>query len=310
MLTEFNSLPELLEHFKDQETCLRYWEEVRWNGNIKCPHCGHDKVYRTNRGFKCCSDKCEKKFSVLVGSIFENTKLPLRIWFGAIFLFITGKKGISAMQLSRQFNIGLKAAWFLNHRVRSAFSQEGQEKLEGITAVDETFVGGRNKNRHKDKKVKYGPRYKRHRREFPDKDVVMGLLNDNQVRLFVVDDVSYWSLRRVIRQNIKMGSMIVSDDHVSYQTLWKRYEHEIVKHSRGKYVNAQGFTTNGIENIWGTFKRGIIGIYNHVSKKHLQLYCNEFAFRFNVRLLTVAERFLQALKKCSQTRLKYAVLTG
>jgi transposase-like protein len=151
--SEFKNLHQLLDFFKDEETCKKYYEEKRWGGNVACPHCGSLKVYRTNRGFKCGEKLCAKKFTVTVGTIFENSKISLRVWFTAMYLISTSKKGVSSLQLAEQLGVTQKTAWFVLHRIREMLKDNSSEKLEGEVQGDETFVGGRNKNRHADKKI-------------------------------------------------------------------------------------------------------------------------------------------------------------
>ena len=152
MTTEFKSLISLLDYFKDEETCKTYYENVRWGGNPICPHCKAGNPYRTNRGFKCSDKTCLKKFTVTVGTIFENSKISLRIWFASMYLIKSAKKGISSVQLSKQLDITQKSAWFLLHRIREMLKRETVEELSGNCQVDESYFGGKNKNKHKDKR--------------------------------------------------------------------------------------------------------------------------------------------------------------
>ena len=149
MFAEFKTLPQLFDFFKDEETCLAYWEQVRWGGNITCPHCGAVNPYKTNRGYKCKNIECQKKFSALVDTIFENTKLPLRIWFGAIYLCANHKKGISSLQLGRDLGIHQKSAWYMLHRIRETMKEIQVIPLGGegvVVECDNTVVGGKVKN--------------------------------------------------------------------------------------------------------------------------------------------------------------------
>lgn len=160
MTSQFNSLLQVLDFFKDEETCKKYLANQRWSLGVTCPHCGSEKVYTTNRGFKCGNKECHKKFTVISGTIFENTKIGLRTWFAAMYLCTAHKKGISSLQLSRDLNITQKTAWFLLHRIREMLSENAPELLEGTVEVDETYVGGKNKNRHNNKKKKDGEKDK------------------------------------------------------------------------------------------------------------------------------------------------------
>lgn len=303
MLGQFKNLPELLDHFKDKKTCLEFLEQMRWKGNITCPHCGHDKVYRLKEGFKCANNECCKKFSVIVGSIFENTKVPLRSWFAAIFMCLTHKKGVSSLQLSRDIGVTQKTAWFMLHRIRKLLTEIAPEKIEDVVEVDETFVGGKNKNRHYDKKVKNSQG-----RSFKDKTPVLGILQrGGRIICKVVPDTKAATIQPLLREIIKPGSTVYSDEWWAYQGLSNAYHHEIVDHGRGQYKNGDA-CTNSIEGFWGIFKRGIIGIYNWVSRKHLQNYCEEFVFRYNHRNLTNLEKFNTAISNYALIRLPYKQL--
>jgi hypothetical protein len=155
MEQQFKNVTELYDFFKDEEVCKDYYEQKRWGGNPVCPHCVNaGKIYRTNRGFKCGERSCHKKFTVICGTIFENTKIGLRTWFAAMYLISTSKKGVSSLQLAEQLGITQKTAWFLNHRIRLMLTDNGNDqKVEGEVQADETWVGGKNKNRHADKKI-------------------------------------------------------------------------------------------------------------------------------------------------------------
>ena len=153
MTTNFKNLIQLLDYFKDEATCVNYLSVSRWGDTPACPHCGNVGAYITNRGYKCKAKECHKKFTVTTGTVFENTKIDLRYWFAAIYLATAHKKGISSLQLSRDLNITQKTAWFLLHRIRLMLTNNAPQKLEGGVEVDETFVGGKNKNRHANKKI-------------------------------------------------------------------------------------------------------------------------------------------------------------
>lgn len=310
MESQFKNLQQLLDFFKDEEACKKYYEERRWGGNVACPHCGSLKIYRTNRGFKCGEKLCYKKFSVISGTIFENTKISLRVWFAVMYLISTAKKGVSSLQIAEQVGITQKTAWFVLHRIREMLRDNDSKKLSGIISADETFVGGKNKNRHADKKAPQSQG-----RSHVDKTPVVGLIQkDGKVRTFVVTDTNSETLHKIMGDNVEEGSILVTDAYRSYNGLNERYTHVQVKHEEGGgYVVKIGnekFHTNNIENFWSIFKRGIIGIYHFVSVKHLERYCQEFGYRFNNRKLSGVEKFDNALLKVSNTRITYNRLTG
>ncbi|HRP36919.1 MAG TPA: IS1595 family transposase [Candidatus Dojkabacteria bacterium] len=305
----FKNLTQLLDYFKDEETCRAYYEQKRWGGNVACPHCGSLKVYRTNRGFKCGEKLCYKKFTVTTQTIFENTKIGLRIWFAAMYLISTAKKGVSSLQLAEQLGITQKSAWFVLHRIREMLKDDNSKHLEGEIEVDETYVGGKNKNRHKNKKVEHSQG-----RSAKDKTPVVGLIQrDGKVRLFVVSNTESETLHTIMGSNVAENSTVITDAYRAYNGLDSRYTHVTVKHEEGGYVikiGDQKFHTNNIENFWSIFKRGIIGIYHFVSAKHLQRYCSEFGYRYNERELTGVQKFDTALTKVASARITYNTLTG
>lgn len=277
MDSNFKNLHELLDFFKDETVCKEYYEQKRWGGNPACPHCGNaGKIYRTTRGYKCGEKTCYKKFSVISGTIFEKTKIGLRVWFAAMYLISTSKKGISSLQLAEQLGITQKTAWFVNHRLREMLKDAVSTKLTDTVEVDETFVGGKNKNRHKDKKVENSQG-----RSFIDKTPVVGLLESAKYEIVerphklirgkivkekviiksskvicqVVSDTQQKSVEPVIENNVENGINIYSDEWSAYNNLSDNYKHSIVNHSAKEYVNGIAHT-NGIEAFWSILKRG------------------------------------------------------
>lgn len=298
---DFDSLIDLITYFKDEATCLLFVEQWLHGGDIKCPHCGFDKPYRFKDGkrFKCRS--CRSQFTAKIGTIFEKSPIPLSRWFAIMYLMGTNKKGLSACAISRMLKMRRPTVWFMMHRIRKAIIQDKIE-LDGIVQSDETFVGGKNKNRHIDKKVKYK---KSVYRESPDKTPVLGMLDNNgTAKTIVLKDAKFTSIRPVIMDSIKAGSTWVTDNYLSVKTLGRYFKREVVNHHEKKYFSESGYTTNGIENFWSHLKRMLIGVYHSVSPKYLQRYCDELTFRFNTRHIGEGERFTLLLSKCN-TRIQY-----
>lgn len=303
-IRDFDSLFELIEYFESEQKCVEYLALLRWNGNTVCPYCNNDNCYslkgKTKR-YKC--SKCRKQFSVRVGTIFHDSKISLRKWFIAIYLITSHKKGISSHQLAKDIKVTQKTAWFILHRVRKAFQPESV-KFSNKVEVDETYIGGKEKNKHESKKTK-GTQG----RSVKTKTPVVGILErDGKVYAIPVKDTKAGNLLPIMREKVEAGSTIYTDEYRAYVSLRKEYNHQIVKHSASEYVRGD-IHTNSIESFWALLKRGIIGIYHHVSDKHLDKYVNEFTFRFNNRELSEGSRF-DVLLANSAGRLDYNTLVN
>lgn len=301
MITQFKNLQSLLDFFKDEETCKAWYAQQRWGSNPACPHCGSIKVYNTNRGYKCGEKECNKKFSVTVGTIFENSKIGLRTWFAAMFLCTTSKKGVSSVQLSETLGITQKSAWFVLHRIREMLKDNSTEQLSGEVEIDETYIGGKERNKHISKRKKVNG--------YTGKTPMVGLLqrNGNMV-LRVVSVATGETLKPLVRQIVSRDATIITDGFGAYSGLNKEFAgHEIVNHQKEEYVRGN-WHTNTIEGFWSIMKRGIYGIYHSVSVKHLDNYCSEFGYRYNTRDKSSVERFEDAVLKVSGVRLTYKQL--
>lgn len=300
----FKSIFDMMKVLNTEEACREYLEELRWNGEPICPHCGsqreeHYKIQTRGeyRGRYKCKD-CRLPFSVTVGTIFEKSQVPLQKWFMAIFQFVAGKKGISSMQLHRTIGVTQKTAWTMLGKLRNAIGCKEDFKFDGITQVDETYVGGKNKNRSKHKKVD-----NTHGRSTKTKIPVFGMLSDGMIYTEVIDNTGAKALQTIIRSKVKKGGVVVTDGWVGYRGLAYDYRHVVIKHNRGIFKKGP-YHTNGIEGFWSLLKRGIIGMYHFVSPKHLHLYCDEFAYRYNIRTLSQGEQFNLTLIN-SDERLTY-----
>lgn len=286
---------QFLKLFGDEDSCKRHLVKLRWNNEPTCPYCESKKIYcyKIVGAFRC--KDCKKQFSALKGTLYENSKIPLSKWFYATYIVTSHKKGISSYQLSRDIGVTQKSAWYMLQRIREGMENvKSKERLEGVVELDETYVGGKNKNRHADKKVKNSQG-----RSHVDKTPVFGILKreSGEVRLFSVKDVTFKTLKPIIIKNVKAGSEVMTDEWTSYSRLHKIYKHKIVRHGKGEYVK-DDCHTNGLENFWSHLKRSVIGIYHHVSRRHINKYLNEFAFRFNTRGLNDYDRFAILLGNC------------
>ena len=280
----FNSLFELMEAFPTEESCIRYLEDLRWKDGVISPFDPDSKVYTCAKGYKC--KNTGKLFNVKTGTLFEGTKLSLRKWFIAIWLILSNKKGISSLQLSRDIKVTQKTAWYVLQRIRICLICKNEGKLSNEVESDETFVGGKNKNRHRDKKVK-----RCQGRSFKDKTPVLGMLErKGDVIARVIKNTSKEELTPKILEFVDRNAVLYTDEWHGYNEVDKMFYHYSIDHSKGQYGNGR-ICTNSIEGFWTLLKRGYMGIYHYMSPKHLQKYVNEFVFRYNTRKISEHNRF-------------------
>jgi transposase-like protein len=301
----YSNLLRIADHIKDDDICERYLIKMRWKGNITCVFCNHDKVYSLqgeNKRFKC--GKCRKHFSAIKGSIFENSPIPLRKWFMAMYLIATHKKGVSSVQLGSSIGVQQSTAWFMAHRIRYALKNKSFGKMLGVIQIDETYIGGNNKNKHVDKRIE-----KTQGRSLKDKALVLGVLHTGgNLHLKVIPDASSASIHSVIESKVSKGSIVISDEWKGYNKLTNDFSHVVIKHKEDEYVRG-AFHNNGIEGVFSLLKRAIVGIFHWISDKHLQRYCDEFEQRYNNRHVPNEIRFDRSFNGIN-CRLTYKELTG
>jgi transposase-like protein len=292
---------------------------MRWPDGVTCPACAKRDHYYLAKQKRWKCKECGRQFSVKLGTIFEDSPIPLDKWLTALWMLVNCKNGISSYEVARDIGITQKSAWFVLHRLRLAlqsrslaWSKAGGPNSE--VEVDETFVGGKAINMHKSRRLKLNQirnEMASPEGQYPGKTVVMGVLDreSRQVRATVIPNVKRETLQNNILEQVKYGSKLYTDDAVGYNGLAFKYAHEVVNHLE-KYVDGR-VSTNGIENFWSLLKRSLKGSYVAVEPFHLFRYVDEQVFRFNNRKrMTDADRFCLALSQIAKRRLTYAEVTG
>jgi transposase-like protein len=311
------TLQEAVEFFSDPDRCHAYMVCMRWpDGQVICPICNQpDPRYLANqRRFECRKKHPRRQFSVKVGTIFEDSPIPLKSWLLAVWQIANCKNGISSYELARALGVTQKTAWFMNHRIRLTMQGDdgGTMGIDGAEVeVDETYIGGKARNMRPRKKQALGVR---RGGSFSGKVAVMGLLERttqtraSRVRTTVVPNVRKHHLHAEIAKHVEDGAKVYTDALMSYRDLGLYYQHQVIDHAE-KYVDGQ-IHTNGLENYWSLLKRAIKGTYVSVEPFHLFRYLDEEGFRFNRRTLTDAERFAMTLGHVTGRRVTYDALTG
>jgi transposase-like protein len=311
MATIPKTLQEAIVYFSDPENCREYMLKLRWpDGKVTCPRCGSvDVSYLPNaRVYKCYAKPAhaQSKFSLKVGTIFEDSPIGLDKWLPVMWMVVNCKNGVSSWEIHRSMGVTQKSAWFMLQRCRLAMQEAGSKKMSGTVEADETFIGGKARNMHVGKRTK-----RIHGRGPGGKEIVFGLLErkTGKVRVQHVEGRRKHHLVNVVRENVRKGSEVMTDELLSYDALNNEYAHKVINHAE-RYVDGH-VHTNRMENFWSLLKRGINGTYVSVEPFHLFRYLDEQAFRFNnCKDLDDSERFELAMRGVIGKRLSYAELTG
>lgn len=300
---QFKTLADLCHTFRDNQVAIDHFKAIRWKNGEFCPHCGHDKVYALKRQniYRCA--QCKTNFSITVGTIFENSKLPLRVWFGAIWLLTNHPKGIASTTLARDLGITQKSAWFVLHRLRHAARTQSfnTPPLSGKVEIDETFVGGKAKKLHGGRKGKGGGTV--------GMTPVIGAIErgGNVVAKVVPTGIGKPNAQTFIDAVVSPDAeLLVTDTGVAFRSIEGYPQHRLINHSKGEYRKGE-IHTQSIESVWALLKRQINGTHHWVSPKHLQQYVSEMAWRLSRRAMTAEER-VNALFTAVEGRLTYKAL--
>jgi len=293
------------EMFPDEDAATAWFEGVRWPKGKSCPHCESENIAdvksRKPQPYRCRT--CRKHFSAKTGTVMQSSHLPIRKWLCAMYLMSVSRKGLSSLQLARELGIAQEAAWRLGHKIREAWNDGALFPMTGTVEVDETYIGGKERNKHASKKLCAG-------RGPVGKQPVLGMRSreTGEVRAFPIDQTDGATLKGSIKSNVARGSAIYTDCHKGYRGM-REYRHEAVAHSAGEYVRGE-IHTNGIESFWALLKRGINGSYHHISVKHLSRYVDEFCYRQKRRDTHALEAMAETAGRMIGRRLSHFALVN
>jgi transposase-like protein len=315
MMPEPKSLQEAIIYFANPDNCIDYLALRRWpDGKVICPGCGADRVSfnAKRRTWKCSTHHAKREFSIKVGTVMEDSPIPLDKWLTAMWMILNCKNGVSSCEIAKDVRVTQKSAWFMLHRIRLSMQDETLgSKLSGEVEADETFIGGKARNMHKNVKAR---RITGQGRNTDDKIMVMGILErGGKVRTKIVADRKQETLHGAVRANVAAGTELFTDTFGAYKGLQGEFEHQVVDHAL-RYVDGR-IHTNGLENFWSLLKRSLGGTYVSVEPFHLFRYLDEQSFRYNFRgtkdnPMTDSDRFSIAASQLVGKRITFAQLTG
>ena len=290
----FNSIIELIQKFNTEQKCIEFLEEQKWNGNVVSPYDSTSKVYKCKNNLYKCKNS-NKFFNVRTNTMFENSNISLQTWFMAIYLIASHKKGISSCQIAKDLNVTQKTGWFLLQRIRKCFNFENNSILSNEVEIDETYLGGfssatKGQPGGQGRSTKY-------------KSAVLGMVErGGKVNAMKVENTRGSTIIPNVVKYIK-DATVYTDEWIGYKKVKEMYEHYVINHSSSQYVNGKIYT-NTIEGFWSLLKRGFLGTYHFVSKKHLQIYVDEFVFRYNTKGMNEYCRFVHLMSNM-QVRTRY-----